>query len=66
MGKINHKLAGGTSFVRGLRDGMPICLGYISVSFAFGMMVTENGMPVWLAVLIFLTKVTSAPGGANE
>ena len=39
---------------------MPICLGYISVSFAFGMMVTENGMPVWLAVLISMTNFTSA------
>lgn len=60
MRKINHELAGGTSFVRGLRDGMPICLGYISVSFTFGMMVTENGMPVWLAVLISMTNFTSA------
>ena len=23
-------------FARGLRDGLPICLGYFAVSFAFG------------------------------
>lgn len=46
--------------MRGMRDGMPICLGYLSVSFAFGMMVTENGLPVWTAVLISMTNFTSA------
>jgi predicted branched-subunit amino acid permease len=53
-------LMGGASFLRGMRDGMPICLGYLSVSFAFGMMVSENGLPVWTAVLISMTNFTSA------
>lgn len=48
------------SFSAGLRDGLPICLGYISVSFAFGMMVTQNGLPIWTAVLISMTNFTSA------
>lgn len=48
------------TFNKGLRDGIPICLGYISVSFAFGLMVTENGLPVWIAVLISMTNLTSA------
>jgi predicted branched-subunit amino acid permease len=47
-------------FKKGLRDGLPICLGYISVSFTFGMMTTENGLPFWLAMLISLTNLTSA------
>lgn len=47
-------------FVQGMKDGMPICLGYLSVSFTFGMMATENGLPVWIAVLISLTNFTSA------
>ena len=48
------------TFQKGLHDGIPICLGYLSVSFAFGLMVTENGLPVWIAVLISMTNLTSA------
>lgn len=58
--QTSNQLAGGASFLRGLRNGVPICLGYLSVSFAFGMMVTENGLPVWIAVLISMTNFTSA------
>ena len=47
-------------FLRGLKDGIPICLGYLSVSFAFGMMAREGGLPVWIAVLISMTNLTSA------
>lgn len=47
-------------FAAGLSDGVPICLGYLSVSFAFGMMATQNGLPVWVSVLISLTNFTSA------
>lgn len=39
---------------------MPICLGYVSVAFTFGMMCTENSMPFWIAVLISMTNLTSA------
>ena len=52
--------AGRTAFLKGFRDGIPICLGYLSVSFAFGMMATEGGLPVWIAVLISMTNLTSA------
>lgn len=48
------------TFRRGLKDGIPICLGYISVSFTFGMMVVEKGFSLWLAVLISMTNLTSA------
>ena len=48
------------SFQRGLKDGLPICLGYISVSFAFGMTVAQSGMPIWAALFISATNVTSA------
>ena len=47
-------------FTTGLRDGIPICLGYLSVSFTFGVMCAENGLPFWLAVLISMTNLTSA------
>ena len=48
------------AFIRGLKDGIPICLGYLSVSFTFGMMATQGGLPVWIAVLISMTNLTSA------
>ena len=48
------------TFKKGLRDGIPICLGYISVSFTFGMMAANGGLPVWLSIFISVTNVTSA------
>lgn len=39
---------------------MPICLGYLSVSFTFGLMCTQNGLPFWVALLISMTNLTSA------
>jgi predicted branched-subunit amino acid permease len=47
-------------FLQGIKDGMPICLGYFSVSMAFGLAVVLAGMPLWSAVLTSLTNVTSA------
>ena len=48
------------SFKKGLKDGVPIGLGYFAVSFAFGMMAVSGGLTVWQAVLISLTNLTSA------
>lgn len=45
---------------KGIRDGLPICLGYLSVSFAFGMMATQGGMSPWVALLISMSNLTSA------
>jgi len=47
-------------FKKGFKDGIPIGLGYLSVSFTFGMMAVNMGLPVWSAVLISLTNLTSA------
>lgn len=47
-------------FKEGIKDGLPICLGYFSVSMAFGLTVTENGLPIWAAVLMSLSNLTSA------
>lgn len=47
-------------FTKGLRDGLPICLGYFSISVAFGMTAVTAGVPLWAAVLISLTNLTSA------
>ncbi len=48
------------SFKSGLKDGVPIALGYIPVSFAFGVMAVKGDIPVLLAVLISMTNLTSA------
>lgn len=48
------------SFKAGARDGLPIALGYLSVSFAFGLSAVSMGMPFWCTVLISLCNVTSA------
>jgi len=47
-------------FFRGIKDGIPICLGYLSVSFAFGMMAVESGMSPWTALIISMSNLTSA------
>ncbi len=46
--------------MQGIRDGIPICLGYLSVSFAFGIFAVESGLSIWEALLISMTCVTSA------
>lgn len=47
-------------FLEGIRDGVPICLGYFSVSMAFGLTAVLSGVPIWAAVVISLTNLTSA------
>lgn len=47
-------------FLRGFSDGIPICLGYLSVSFAFGIFAVANGLSVLQTLLISMTNVTSA------
>lgn len=48
------------AFTRGLRAGVPIGLGYLSVSFTFGIMAIASGLTWWQAVIISMTTVTSA------
>jgi 4-azaleucine resistance transporter AzlC len=47
-------------FKRGLKVGIPIGLGYLSVSFTFGIIAISYGFTWWEAVLISMTTVTSA------
>ncbi len=47
-------------FLRGLRLGVPIGLGYLSVSFTFGIMATSLGFAWWQAVIISMLTLTSA------
>ena len=48
------------SFFIGIKHGIPICLGYLSVSFAFGISAARLGLPAWEALVISLANVTSA------
>ncbi len=47
-------------FRRGLADAIPVCLGYIAVSFAFGIQASEAGLSVFQAALMSISNVTSA------
>ena len=44
----------------GLRDGLPIGLGYLSVSFGFGISAVGEGIRVLEALIISMTNLTSA------
>ncbi len=48
------------SFKRGITDGMPICIGYFAVSFAFGIFAVGAGLSVIETLLISMTNLTSA------
>ena len=49
-----------SDFIKGIRDGIPICLGYLSVSFGFGILAVGLGLSVLSAVGISMTNLTSA------
>ena len=48
------------TFLKGLIDGLPICFGYLSVSFAFGIFSVDSGLSILETLLISMTNVTSA------
>ncbi len=52
--------SGMSNFTKGLRDGIPIALGYLSVSFTFGIQCVAVGLSWWQAFLISLCNLTSA------
>ena len=47
-------------FFDGMKAGMPVCVGYFSVSFGFGAMAVAQGLTIWQAILISATNLTSA------
>lgn len=47
-------------FLKGSRLGLPIALGYIPVSFSFGMLAVAAGIPPLAAIIISMTNLTSA------
>ena len=54
--EINHR----TWYIRGIRDGIPIALGYLAVSFSLGIAAGNMGMKAFSAALMSFTNVTSA------
>ncbi len=47
-------------FFTGMKAGMPICIGYFSVSFGFGAVAIAQGLSVWQAIVISCSNLTSA------
>ncbi len=58
--RVNSMEDKNNSFWKGIKDGIPICLGYLSVSFAFGIFSVGSGLSVLETVLVSMTNVTSA------
>lgn len=47
-------------FVKGMKDAIPVCLGYIAVSFSFGIQAKKLGFTLFQAALMSGTNLTSA------
>ena len=47
-------------FIRGIKKGFPICLGYIPVSFTFGLIAVKMGFNPLEATIISMTNMASA------
>ena len=58
--KKDENMLSNYTFVRGMRDGIPICLGYFAVSFALGIAGRGVGMNAVQAFVMSLTMVASA------
>ena len=48
------------NFIRGVRRGLPVGVGYFSVSFGFGAMAVSQGLKALDATLISMSNLTSA------
>lgn len=52
-------------FLRGMAHGIPIALGYLSVSFGFGIMAVRAGLSPFAATIISASNLTSAGQAAG-
>ena len=57
---MNRNRENKSEFLSGLKDGIPIALGYLSVSFSLGIMVLKCGLSIFQGALMSATNVTSA------
>ncbi|MDF2886871.1 MAG: AzlC family protein [Lacrimispora sp.] len=49
-----------SQYFNGIKNGIPIGLGYFAVSFTFGIMAANTGLTPWQAIVMSLTNLTSA------
>lgn len=54
-----------SQFLKGMSHGIPIALGYLSVSFGFGIMAVKSGLSILAAAAISVTNLTSAGQAAG-
>lgn len=54
-----------TTFKQGLKDGIPIGLGYLSVSIGIGIAAAAGGLQIITALLMSMTNLTSAGQAAG-
>lgn len=54
-----------SQFLKGMSHGIPIALGYLSVSFGFGIMAVKSGLSIFAAAAISITNLTSAGQAAG-
>lgn len=54
-----------SQFLKGMSHGIPIALGYLSVSFGFGIMAVKSGLSILAAAAISITNLTSAGQAAG-
>lgn len=47
-------------FLYGLKRGFPIAIGYVPVSFTFGLLAVSGGLPAGLVIFISMSNLTSA------
>ena len=43
---------------QGFVDGLPICLGYVSVAIAFGVLAVQKKLPLWAPPIISITNLS--------
>ena len=55
---MTERLGEELTLAKGVKDGLPIAFGYVSVAFAFGMLAIEKGLPLWAPIVISLTNFT--------
>ena len=46
------------SFRQGIKDAIPICIGYFSVALAFGVLAVKNNWPLWAPPFISATNLS--------
>lgn len=56
---MNDKKLATSNYRRGVKNGIPICLGYLPIAFAFGVTVVNKAFPKWAGMLMAMTNFTA-------